>query len=91
MNPAEPRSSVAQYLVTADAEASVMPRMLELFARRGLVPDRFEASRNGDTLTIQFRSFDFDAATAAHLRDCVAGMVHVRAVRLLTGAAVAAA
>jgi hypothetical protein len=85
MNPTDSRACfVAHYLVTADAEASVMPRMLELFARRGLVPDRFEGVRQGDALLVELRSPDLDAPTAAHVGACMAGMVHVRAVRMLT-------
>jgi hypothetical protein len=92
MNSAEPRASfVAQYLVTADADASVMPRMLEFFARRGLVPGRFEAARSGETLTLRVWTSGLEPDAAAHVRNCMAVMVNVRSARLFSSAAHAAA
>src|SRR5262249_18068692 len=52
--PAErtPRRPTHRFSVLAAAEASVMSRTLELFAKRGLVPERVDARRERDALAI---------------------------------------
>src|SRR3989442_14909601 len=42
----------ACFSVHADAEPGVMPRVLELFAKRGLVPQRWHSAAAGTALTI---------------------------------------
>ena len=41
------------YSVQARAEPGVMPRVLELFAKRGLVPQRWHSTASGPVLTIE--------------------------------------
>ncbi len=38
---------VACFSILAEAEPGVMPRVLELFAKRNLVPDRWHSDRTG--------------------------------------------
>ena len=48
---------------TIDAEASVglLPRLLQPFAKRGLVPDWFLARREGETMRVEMRVEGMDA------------------------------
>ena len=46
MHPADHPQSTHRFSVLAAAEASVMSRTLELFAKRGLVPERVDARRS---------------------------------------------
>jgi hypothetical protein len=38
---------VACFSITADADPTVMPRVLELFAKRGLIPSRWHSDLSG--------------------------------------------
>ena len=40
------------FSVQARAEPGVMPRVVELFAKRGLVPQRWHSAVSGEALTI---------------------------------------
>ena len=42
----------ASFSVQARAEPGVMPRVIELFAKRGLVPQRWHSTVAGPTMTI---------------------------------------
>jgi hypothetical protein len=63
---------VACFAVHARAEPGVMPRVLELFAKRGLVPTAWTSRVDGEELAIdvQMRGMGHDAAeyVAACLR-----------------------
>ena len=63
---------VACFAVHARAEPGVMPRVLELFAKRGLVPTAWTSRVDGEELAIdvQMRGMDHDLAeyVAACLR-----------------------
>ncbi|HYD67679.1 MAG TPA: hypothetical protein VED21_19510, partial [Azospirillum sp.] len=52
--PYDPTRRVA-FALRADADPGVLPRVLELFAKRGLVPDTFHADRmaDDDTLAVE--------------------------------------
>ncbi|HJS31235.1 MAG TPA: hypothetical protein VJ924_04515 [Alphaproteobacteria bacterium] len=72
------------FSVFAAAEASVMPRVLELFAKRGLVPCRFEAVRGssglggpGDELAVDLQVEGLAPETADHIAQCLRQMVYV--------------
>jgi acetolactate synthase small subunit len=59
--------TTACFCVHAHAEPGVMPRVLELFAKRGLVPSAWNSSTRGTehaelTIDIQMRGLDRDAA-----------------------------
>lgn len=70
------------FSVFAAPEASVMPRVLELFAKRGLVPVRFDAAVSGADLSIDVQVDGLESETAAHIAACLRNVVHVE--RVLT-------
>ncbi len=47
-----PSREVAYFAVTANADPGAMPRILELFAKRGLVLDYCRMDRFGDKLSV---------------------------------------
>ena len=70
------------FSVFASPDASVMPRVLEMFAKRGLVPSRFYASAAGSDLSIDVQVDDLEPDTAEHIAACLRNVVHVE--RVLT-------
>lgn len=70
------------FSVFAAPEASVMPRVLELFAKRGLVPSRFEAAVSGSDLSVDVQVGGLEPETASHIAACLRNVVHVE--RVLT-------
>ena len=74
--------STAIFSVRAAAEPQAMPRLLELFALRSLVPDRWQAERKGAELQIDIEVPDLDPAQAQHLAARMRQIVPVR--RVLT-------
>ncbi len=60
-----PATAVSCFCVEGEADPGLLPRVLELFAKRGLVPERFFAQpgRHGSrTLTIDLQVAGFSAA-----------------------------
>ena len=58
---------VSCYAVEGMADPGLLPRVLELFVKRGLVPDRCFVQRHGrqgEHLLIDLQVVGFDAATA---------------------------
>jgi len=58
---------VACFSITASADPSVMPRVLELFAKRGLIPSRWHSDLGGrrrDELLIDLQVEGLDSAKA---------------------------
>ena len=58
---------VACFSITAAADPSVMPRVLELFAKRGLIPSRWHSDLGGrrrDELLIDLQVEGLDSAKA---------------------------
>jgi hypothetical protein len=72
-----PSHSNHRFSVLAAAEASVMSRILELFAKRGLVPERVDARRSGLALAIDLEVADLPQDTAEHILRCLSTMVTV--------------
>lgn len=70
------------FSVFAAVEVGVTPRVLGEFAKRGLVPDRFEAVATGDELAIDVQVADLAADVAAHVAEVLRGLLHVE--RVLT-------
>ena len=71
------------YSVLARAEVSVLPRVLELFVKRGILPRRCHGVVSGagrDELEIDLQVDDLDADTAEHIQLCLAELVHVERV-----------
>jgi acetolactate synthase small subunit len=71
------------FAVYADAEPDVMPRVLEQFAKRNLVPSRwYSALVDGVTpeLQIDVRVDGVDDHVMGHIARCLENVVHVRQV-----------
>jgi hypothetical protein len=73
-------SSTVRYCFEADAEPGVLPRALELLAKRGLVPARVFAQSADDALSVEIEVEGLAPETADHVGRCLAGIVGVRAV-----------
>lgn len=72
--------SVTCFAVTADAEPSALPRILGLFAARGLVPVRLYATHDGDDLSFDLQIDGLDTGTAEALSRRLRALVCVRSV-----------
>ena len=73
----------ACFSVQARAEPAVMARVLELFAKRGLVPSRWHstvAGPQGDGLTIDVQMAGLDPRLTAYLAACMRQIVEVECV-----------
>jgi hypothetical protein len=46
-------ATAVKFLLTADAEPGLLPRLLLPFAKRDLIPDRFSATCTGDTIEVE--------------------------------------
>jgi hypothetical protein len=78
-------ASTSRFSVHASAEPGVMPRVLELFAKRGLVPDRWHSVvvRPDMALSIDIEIGGLERETAAYVANCmrqIAGVELVLAV-----------
>ena len=73
-------SSTVRYCFEADAEPGVLPRALELLAKRGLVPARVFAQSADDALSVEIEVEGLAPETADHVGQCLAEIVGVRAV-----------
>jgi hypothetical protein len=72
----------ACFSVHAAAEPGVMPRVLELFAKRGLVPTSWISRVSGPDLTIDVQVLDLAAADAAYFARALRQIVAVETVLL---------
>jgi acetolactate synthase small subunit len=70
----------ACFSVHAAAEPGVMPRVLELFAKRGLVPTSWHSRVNGGELTIDLQMKGLDGDTAAYIAACLRQVISVTTV-----------
>lgn len=70
----------ACFSVHAEAEPGVMPRVLALFAKRGLVPTSWHSRVNGAELTIDLQMKGLDGATASYIAACLRQVVSVMTV-----------
>ena len=75
-------SSTVRYCfeAEADAEPGVLPRALELLAKRGLVPARVFAQADADALNVEIEVEGLAPETADHVGQCLGEIVGVRAV-----------
>ena len=70
----------ACFSVQAATEPSVMARVLELFAKRGLVPTRLHSDvggPHGETLTIDIQMEGLDSDLAAYMARCMRQIAYV--------------
>jgi len=70
--------STVRYCFEADAEPGVLPRALELLAKRGLVPARVFAQADAGQLSVEIEVEGLAADTAEHVGLCLAEIVGVR-------------
>jgi hypothetical protein len=71
-------SSTVRYCFEADLEPAVLPRALELFAKRGLVPARVFAQAADDLLSVEIEVEGLEAATAENVGRSLSQIVGVR-------------
>ncbi len=75
-----------RYCLNADADPGLLPRVLQLFAKRSLVPETVRAERlvlglsDDDTLSVELHVPAMAEATARHLAACLRETVGVRSV-----------
>lgn len=70
--PYDPTRRVA-FALRADADPGVLPRVLELFAKRGLVPATFHADHmaDDDTLAVEVEVTGMARAESDHVANCL--------------------
>jgi hypothetical protein len=73
-------SSTVRYCFEADVEPAVLPRALELLAKRGLVPARVFAQAVDDLLSVEIEVEGLANDTADHVGRSLAQIVGVREV-----------
>ena len=77
---ATPSRDVAYFAVTAIADPGAMPRILEFFAKRGLVLDYCRMDRFGDKLSVELEIAGLDPEQAAYIGRCIGQIYLVDAV-----------
>jgi hypothetical protein len=68
------------FSVQAIVEPGVMPRVLELFAKRGLVPQKWQSAVSGTMLTIDVQTGGLGRDTADYVARCMRQIAGVDAV-----------
>ena len=71
-------STTVRYCFEADAEPGVLPRALELLAKRGLVPNRVFAQTADDALSVEIEVEGLEPDTADHVGRCLSQIVGIR-------------
>ena len=74
---------VACFSVTAIPDQGTLPRILELFAKRGLVPAQVNASLvgpAGDSLRVEIQMMDMEHVLAEYIGECMRVMFCVEQV-----------
>ena len=77
------RSAIACFAVQARAEPGAMPRVLELFAKRGLVPSQWHSTLAGparDELHIDIQVEGMARALAEYMARCLRQLADVEVV-----------
>ena len=64
------------FRLTAVADPGLLPRVLEPFAKRGLVPERLRAERRGEMLVVEITA-DLPDGTASLVAAALSGVVGV--------------
>jgi acetolactate synthase small subunit len=78
-------SATACFSIQAEADPGVMPRVLELFAKRGLIPSRWHSDLEGEAthepaLTIDVQVNGLNRQQVEHVSNSLRGMVSVNSV-----------
>jgi len=77
--------STACFSVTASAEPGVLPRIVALFAKRGLTPIHLQADwsvRAGGVLNVEVRMAGMDSELADYIGQCLRVIVAVEDVQV---------
>ena len=78
-------SATACFSIQAEAEPGVMPRILELFAKRGLIPSRWHSDLEGEAtrrpgLTIDLQVTGLNRQQVEHVSASLRGMISINTV-----------
>ena len=75
-------SAFLQYRMTADADPGMLPRVLQVLAKRSLVPEVFRSERRpgDDGLSVELRIPAVETTKARHIAACLRETVGVRTV-----------
>jgi acetolactate synthase small subunit len=76
-NAADDPFAPAYFSVQARAEPGVMPRVIELFAKRGLVPSFWHSAVSGAALSIEIRIAGVERDTVDYIARCLRQIVGV--------------
>jgi len=68
------------FSVQARAEPGVMPRVVELFAKRGLVPQKWHSTASGEALTIDVQMGGLDRDLSGYIARCMRQITGVETV-----------
>ena len=68
------------YSLLARAEPGVMPRVVELFAKRGLVPQKWHSTASSSSLSIEVQMSGLDRDVADYIARCMRQIVGVETV-----------
>lgn len=72
--------ATARFVVSGLSDPGLAPRVMELFAKRGLVPDDFHARAANDRQVIEIRSRGMTPDDAAYIGRCLRQIVQVERV-----------
>jgi len=81
----QPSAAGVLFSVHARAEPGVMPRLIELFAKRGLVPRSWHSIRSGSALTIELGIDRLDDELAQYIARSMRQIVGVETVLTSAG------
>lgn len=76
----EPSPLTVSFSLLARPEPGVMPRVLELFAKRGLVPHKWHSTASASALTIDVQMGGLDREIADYIARCMRQVVGVETV-----------
>jgi acetolactate synthase small subunit len=76
----DPRPVFVSFSVQARAEPGIMPRVVELFAKRGLVPHKWHSTVSGTVLTIEVQIAGLGRDPADYIARCMRQIHGVEAV-----------
>ena len=80
-----PLPHTVSFSVQARAEPGVMPRLVELFAKRGLIPQNWRSIRSGATLAIDLEIEGLDADLVLYIARSIRQIIGVETVLTSAG------
>jgi acetolactate synthase small subunit len=75
-----PLPLTVSFTLQARAEPGVLPRVVELFAKRGLVPEKWHSTAVGPVLTIDVQIAGLDRDLSDYIARCMRQIVGVETV-----------